>query len=51
MAKVKQNITIEPTRKATSQGTGGRGRSVRIATSSMNKCKKTAVKKYRGQGR
>jgi hypothetical protein len=38
-------------KKSTSQGTGGRGRRVRIATSTMNKSKKLSHKKYRGQGR
>jgi hypothetical protein len=35
----------------TSQGHGGRGRSTRIATATMNKSKKRSHKKYRGQGR
>ena len=38
-------------RKLTSQGQGGRGRRMRIATSTMNKSKKLSHKKYRGQGR
>ena len=38
-------------KKLTSQGTGGRGRRMRIATSTMNKSKKLSHKKYRGQGR
>lgn len=38
-------------KKCTSQGTGGRGRRVKIATSTMNKSKKRSHKKYRGQGR
>lgn len=37
--------------KRSSQGTGGRGRSVPISTSAMNKNKKRNHKKYRGQGR
>ncbi len=37
--------------KTTSQGQGGRGRSVKIAMSTMNKHKKRSHKKYRGQGR
>jgi hypothetical protein len=41
----------EPTKKGTSQGIGGRGRSVKINTSTMNKNKKRSYKKYRGQGR
>ena len=51
MAKVTQNMKVERTRKATSQGIGGRGRSIKISTSTMNKSKKASVKKYRGQGR
>ncbi len=39
------------TRKSTSQGTGGRGRRVKVSTSAMNKNKKRSYKKYRGQGR
>jgi hypothetical protein len=38
-------------RKASSIGTGGRGRSVKISTSTMNKHKKRSTKKYRGQGK
>lgn len=38
-------------KKASSQGVGGRGRSVKCATSTMNKHKRRIVKKYRGQGR
>ena len=38
-------------KKSTSQGIGGRGRKVKISTSSMNKNKKRSYKKYRGQGR
>ena len=38
-------------RKLTSQGQGGRGRRMRIATSTMNKYKKRSHKKYRGQGK
>ncbi len=40
-----------PVKKSTSQGIGGRGRKVKISTSSMNKNKKRSYKKYRGQGR
>ena len=43
--------SITPTRKATSQGTGGRGRSVKVSMSTMNKHKKRSYKKYRGQGK
>ena len=39
------------TRKLTSQGQGGRGRRMRVATSTMNKSKKRSLKKYRVQGR
>ncbi len=39
------------TKKATSQGVGGRGRRVKCATATMNKNKKRSYKKYRGQGR
>jgi len=42
---------ITPTRKSSSIGQGGRGRSVKIAMSTMNKHKKRSLKKYRGQGR
>jgi hypothetical protein len=38
-------------RKSTSQGQGGRGRSCKISTSTMNKNSKRSHKKYRGQGR
>ena len=41
---------IKP-KKCTSQGTGGRGRRVKIGTSTMNKSKKRSQKAYRGQGR
>tara|TARA_B100000927_G_scaffold243593_1_gene205670 strand:- start:1022 stop:1180 length:159 start_codon:yes stop_codon:yes gene_type:complete len=52
MAIYKNKLTgIVPTRKASSIGQGGRGRSVKIATSTMNKSKKRSHKKYRGQGR
>ena len=40
-----------PVRKCTSQGSGGRGRRVKISMSHMNKSKKRSHKKYRGQGR
>lgn len=42
---------ITPTRKSSSNGQGGRGRSVKIAMSTMNKHKKRSHKNYRGQGR
>ena len=38
-------------KKCTSQGTGGRGRRIKISMSTMNKNKKRSYKKYRGQGR
>ena len=44
-------ITHSHHKKATSQGVGGRGRSVKCSTSTMNKHKKRSHKKYRGQGR
>ena len=37
--------------KTSSIGVGGRGRRVKIGTSTMNKGKKRQLKKYRGQGR
>jgi len=43
--------TQTTTKKCTSQGQGGRGRRVKIATSTMNKSKRRSIKKYRGQGR
>ena len=42
---------IEHIKKCTSQGTGGRGRGVKISTSHMNKSKKRSYKAYKGQGR
>mgnify|MGYP001224498981 FL=1 len=54
MAKRKSAFTIKavtPTRKCSSQGTGGRSRKVKIAMSTMNKSKKRSHKAYRGQGR
>ncbi len=42
---------ITPSRKCSSIGQGGRGRRVKISTSTMNKHKKRSHKKYRGQGR
>ena len=47
----KYNLASLKTKKCTSQGQGGRGRRVKIATSTMNKSKKRSHKKYRGQGR
>lgn len=52
MAKrAKTIVAIEPTKKCSSIGQGGRGRSVKISMSTMNKHKKRSYKKYRGQGR
>ena len=42
---------ITPPRKSSSIGQGGRGRKIKIATSSMNKHKRRSHKRYRGQGR
>ena len=43
--------THKPVRKSSSIGAGGRGRSVKIAMSTMNKSRKRSFKKYRGQGK
>tara|TARA_R100001480_G_scaffold146273_1_gene144783 strand:+ start:983 stop:1141 length:159 start_codon:yes stop_codon:yes gene_type:complete len=43
--------SIEHVKKVTSQGTGGRGRGVKISTAHMNKHKRRSYKAYRGQGR
>ncbi len=53
MAKARGAFTtaIKRVKKSTSQGTGGRGRRVKVSTSAMNKNKKRSYKKYRGQGR
>lgn len=52
MAKVyNKTKTITSVRKSSSIGQGGRGRSVKISMSTMNKHKKRSHKKYRGQGR
>ena len=45
MAKTSSILTVEKTEKRTSQGRGV------VKTSSMNKAKKRAYKKYRGQGK
>jgi len=51
-AKFKNSVGHTPvTRKKTSQGTPGRGRMVRQATSTLNKHKRRAQSRYRGQGR
>jgi hypothetical protein len=39
------------TKKATSQGRGGRGRRTKISMSTMNKHKRRNYKAYRGQGK
>jgi len=44
-------VAHEPTKKSTSQGQGGRGRSTKIGMSTMNKNKRRSYKKYRGQGK
>jgi hypothetical protein len=51
MARTWAKITHKATKKATSQGVGGRSRRIKCSTSSMNKHKKRSYKKYRGQGR
>ncbi len=38
-------------KKSSSQGVGGRGRTTKVAMSTMNKKKKLSHKAYRGQGR
>ena len=42
---------IEHVKKVTSQGTGGRGRKIKISTAHMNKNKRRSYKAYRGQGK
>tara|TARA_R100001509_G_C4704097_1_gene161042 strand:+ start:385 stop:543 length:159 start_codon:yes stop_codon:yes gene_type:complete len=49
--KTKLIQSIEHVKKVTSQGTGGRGRGVKISTAHMNKHKRRSYKAYRGQGR
>lgn len=51
MALYRRSSAIELTKKCSSIGQGGRGRSVKISTSTMNKSKKRSHKFYRGQGR
>ena len=51
MAYIGKFRGLTPTRKCTSQGQGGRGRRVKIGTSTMNKNRKGSYKKYKGQGR
>ena len=41
--------TIEHVKKVTSQGTGGRGRNIKISTAHMNKHKRRSYKAYRWQ--
>ena len=50
MRRVRQWNIAKP-KKCTSQGTGGRGRSCKISTKTMNKSKKRSYKAYKGQGR
>ena len=49
--RVKVIQSIDPVKKCTSQGTGGRSRRIKISMSHMNKNKKKSYKAYRGQGR
>ena len=42
---------LSKNKKCTSQGTGGRGRRIKIGMSTMNKHKRRSHKRYRGQGR
>ena len=51
MAVKREKVIITHVKKSTSQGTGGRGRRVKISTKHMNKNKKKSYKAYRGQGR
>jgi len=51
MALYRRSLAITPSKKSSSIGQGGRGRRVKISTSTMNKHKKRSHKKYRGQGR
>ena len=46
-----KTTTIKATKKCSSIGQGGRGRSTKISSSTMNKSKKRSHKRYRGQGR
>ena len=48
--RIARRQVIKP-KKCNSQCTGGRGRRVKIGTSTMNKSKKISQKAYRGQGR
>jgi|TARA_A100001015_G_scaffold176965_1_gene196821 hypothetical protein len=49
--RVKVIQSIDPVKKSTSQGTGGRSRRIKISMAHMNKHKKRSYKAYRGQGR
>jgi len=51
MTKTKTAVIIEKVSKRTSQGQGGRGRSISVSTSGMNKDEKRSHKSYRGQGK
>ena len=51
MAFLYKRATLDHKRKCTSQGQGGRGRTIKISTSTMNKRRKASHKAYRGQGR
>lgn len=50
-SKAFNTVHVPVTRKKTSQGTPGRGRSVRQGTSTLNKHKRRSQSRYRGQGR
>ena len=51
MPLIYRSTSLDHTKKCTSQGSGGRGRRIRISTSHMNKHRRRSHKKYRGQGR
>ena len=51
MALYRKAIRDSRGSKTSSIGVGGRGRRVKIGTSTINKSKKRSIKKYRGQGR
>lgn len=52
MAKTwNKTAVIKHVKKGSSIGSGGRGRSTKINTGTMNKHKKRSWKKYRGQGK
>ena len=51
MPLVRKRVSLDHTRKCSSQGQGGRGRRIKISMSTMNKHKRRSYKAYRGQGR